>query len=138
MVNRIDIMLETVLPATSKAAYGRALVVTAEKLSWGQADDGVHRDGDPLGRMLWGFATRLQEYSQPDPEIRTRRDGLPWTWTEVQIVRWATLSRSKTAAARRSKRADAAYLAVLLQRGEDECAKAINKWGPAQGRRGFV
>lgn len=126
----VDELLETMLPCTDIRQFRLRLARMAEAHAWGQPDDGVHRDGQPLERFLWGLATRYREYRCP--VNRTVRTGLPFTYGDIYLVKFATKTESVGAAP-----PDAAYLARLLGRSEEEAAEAINRYGPAAGRKGF-
>lgn len=129
-----DWLLEIALPCDTEREYIRKATEFAVKIKW-QKDAHEKNDGSPSWhRMLWGFATRAEEYT---PRQRTRRDGLPFTWVEQQMIVRATTTASNVAKSTRVAKPDATYLAGLLQRSEDECKDGIRLYGPALGRKGF-
>ena len=127
-----DWLLEILLPCEWAEKFNFKGTQFAVKLRW-QKDPKEKYDGSPVWACrLWHLATRVTEYV-PKQQQRTRRDGLPFSWTEQQIFVRATTSATEAV----RLKPDATYLAGLLQRSEDECKDGIRLYGPALGRKGF-
>jgi len=116
-----DAMLNDVLFALTKAEYRRALVRVANQHAIGQCESHggfeKQRDGDPVQRRLWGLATRSVEYV---PTVnRISRVGLPWTFAELSILKWAFVT-PVSKQAKDNLAPDNDYIAWLLCRTVDE------------------
>jgi hypothetical protein len=134
---KIDVVLESLLSQDSELDFYRECAVLADQLECGDNDVAVAdkhvRDGDPVTRFFWGICTRVREYDGPASKTsRTRRSG-PLTWTERKCIFWAANCKS----AQQKVKANANYLAKLMQRPIEVVEKETLRVGPARGRTGF-
>jgi hypothetical protein len=138
--DKIDAVLEKLLPCDSKRSYELACKRLADEYGCGESDvriaDQRVRDGDPVNRLLWGVCLRVRDYrptpAEPDSGRRGGRTG-PLTWVERRCLDWAVNGSS----AQQKAKPNAKYMAELLQRPESVVKEAIYKLGPARGRTGF-
>ncbi len=135
--DKIDAVVESLLSQDSERDFYRHCAVLADQFLCGDEDTPVAdkkvRDGDPITRFFWGICTRVREYDGPvDRKTRSRRTG-PLTWTEKKVIFWAANCESK----HQRVRADAEYVANLMQRPLELVEKEMLRVGPARGRVGF-
>lgn len=103
-----DAMLNDVLAAQTQAEYQRALVRFAVAHNIGEWD------GDAVRRHLWGLATWTVEYVPALNSVREIRTGMPWTYGELRVLKWAFGEKPKQAAANPSP--TDLYVARILNR----------------------
>lgn len=121
----VDRVLEEFLPCDSDVIASRTLAKLAK--STHQAE-GIRerRDGDPWRRLIWGLAVGARPYA-PTLHGRRLRDGWPWTWAEIKILKWAFPPLGRLPEESKA-RPTAASVAVILQRREDDVAAAKTKY----------
>jgi len=134
---KIDAILEELLPQNDRRSYGRMCAHLAARYGCGEADTQVAdkhvRDGDPINRLLWGMCVLVRPYpGKAHRGSRSPRNG-PFTWAERKCLGWATNGDSK----QQREKPDAKYMANLLQRDEDEVRAEMERIGPSRGRVGF-
>lgn len=135
--DKIDEVVESLLDQDSERDFYRQCAALADRFLCGDEDTSVAdkkvRDGDPITRFFWGICTRVREYDGPvSRQTRSKRRG-PFTWTERKVIFWAANCESK----QQKVKADAWYVANLLQRPTEMIEKEMLRIGPARGRVGF-
>jgi len=109
-LEEIDSLLEAVLPTNDKATYKGACDTFASAHN--------RPNGQAIERLLWGYATRKDEY-EPSGKNRVQRSG-PLTWAEHHLIDMSKETESKEVEEKRIGPADAAYFAKLFNRSKTE------------------
>jgi hypothetical protein len=132
-----ETMLAALLASPSKEMFAGTCDHLAAAFNRGNPKTGRPR-GEVVRRRFWAICNRLHDYT-PMPGIRKlRRKEWPLTWGEQYAVKLATLTHSQEARQTRPAAPDAAYVAAVLSCTPALAAAAIQRYGPAQGRKGLV
>lgn len=124
-----DEFLGLVIPCENELEYERALVLFAKKYNR-TAGVGI-KEGN---RYLLRRAIRRSDYQGPHSNRRRKRVGLPYSWTEQRILRWAFDSRYAESVTPPTVE----YIANLLQRSVEEIDKERTRRKTTKfGIRGF-
>lgn len=113
----VDKFLELVLPCADKTDFERqcasffVLLGSTRKKGIDEGVQYLRRKAD--GRNPYAGAT----------EVRSRRDNLPWTWVEQQILIWSFEKKYTETVLQPT----VPYVAELLQRTEEEVEKRRNQ-----------
>lgn len=133
--------LDAIIATNGDGERHRVQLKIAEDMNRGGCVDMRGRvNPDLVWRKIWGIAVRLTEYTLLDLNgvVRPNRTGLPFTATEIFLIKTAVSNRSEEAKNRQKVNnvgpPNKLYMAVVLARSIDDFGVVWDKYGPAQGR----